>query len=133
MTEKQYENMMYALSKIIVLLEMNNVPKPSPGIPYNEIVQQAKARLENETEKVYRDITGVPSNREIIHIENSSSQFAKELEEKEKAAAKRAELEEKEKARVKKAEEEELARKEEEAAQRAALESLIEEDDDESN
>lgn len=130
MTEKQYENMMYALSKIIVLLEMNNVPKPSPGIPYNEIVQQAKARLENEAEKVYRDLTGVPSNREITHIEFSSSEYVNSLDEKSKAERKRAELEEEEKARLKKAEEEELARKEEEAAQMAALESLQEENDE---
>lgn len=64
MAERQYENLMYALSKIIVLLGRNNIPQPVHGIPYDDVVQQAKKRLENETEKIYRGLTGVPSNRE---------------------------------------------------------------------
>jgi len=133
MTEKQYENLMYALSKIIVLLERNNIPQPVHGIPYNEVERQAKELVEKQTHEVYKNITGDLPKREIAHTVNSSSQYAKELDEQSKADAKRAELEEKEKARLKKLEDEELARKEEEAANLAALESLCEEADDENN
>ena len=63
MTKEQYENLMYALSTIIALSNIRTPTPFAPGIPYQEVEQQAKERLEKEAEEVYQSLTGSPSKR----------------------------------------------------------------------
>ena len=70
MTKEQYENLMYALSTIIALSNIRTPTPYAPGIPYQEVEQQAKKRLKTEAEEVYRNLTGSPSSRGKQHENN---------------------------------------------------------------
>jgi uncharacterized membrane protein YqiK len=119
MTEKQYENLMYALSTLIALEKKKHIPQAIPGIKYDVIKQQEKERLKNEAEEIYKYLTGSPSNREVKHTD-FMKEAVREVEEQRKAAlARQAAFEEEEKA--KQAEQAELERrKNEELAKREA-------------
>jgi hypothetical protein len=63
MTEKQYEDLMYALCTLIALEKSLNKPQPVLGIPYNVVVQQEQKKLKDDTDELYKDLTGSTSNR----------------------------------------------------------------------
>jgi uncharacterized membrane protein YqiK len=99
MTEKQYENLMYALSTIIALGKYQNRPCPSPGISYSQVENIFNVQLEAGAEEVYKNLTGSPSNREVIY-KNNTQEAVREVEESMKAELeKQAALEEEEKAK----------------------------------
>jgi len=56
MTKEQYEILLYAQSRIIALLELNNKPKPVPQIPYDDIEEQYKTKIKDETEKIFKSL-----------------------------------------------------------------------------
>jgi len=58
MTKEQYENLMYAMSNIIAILEENIKPHPVPHIPYDDIVKQYDARKKVKTEEIYKNLIG---------------------------------------------------------------------------
>jgi lysyl-tRNA synthetase class I len=108
MTEKQYENLMYALSTIIALGKYQNKPCPSPGISYDQVINIFNVQVEAEAEEVYKNLTGSPSNREVTH-KNNMQEVVRKVEESMKAEReKKAAFEEEEKA--KQAEQAELER-----------------------
>ena len=118
MTEKQYENLMYALCTIIALGKEK--PSPIPGIKYDDVLQMEERKFHEEVKVIYQNLTGSPLNREITHVD-LMQKAVREAEEQRKAElAKQAEREEEEK--TKQAEQAELERiKNEELAKREAF------------
>jgi hypothetical protein len=114
MTDKHYENLMYAISTLIAFEKNKSKPRPIAGIPYDEVLQNEEIRLQNETEEIYQNLTGSPSNREIKKGKTVED-IACEVNEKRDAEiaerARREELEREEKARLEELKKnEELAR-----------------------
>jgi len=109
--DRQYENIMFALSTLIALAKRQNPPPPVLGISYNEIEQQAERRLESEAEKIFQNLTGNESSREKDKTD-FLQEAAREVEEQRKNKdAERARFEEEERARREKIKNEELAKK----------------------
>jgi hypothetical protein len=66
MTEKQYEDLMFALSTIIGLLK-SEILTPYPGVDHKTAIRMDRARLERWAEEAYKDITGNTPSREVMH------------------------------------------------------------------
>jgi hypothetical protein len=122
MTEKQYEDLMYALCTIIALGKEK--PEPVPCISYEDVLKAEENRLKNEVKEIYKALTGSPSNREVTH-KNNMQETVREIEESMKAEReKKAAFEEEEKA--KQAEQAELERiKNEEQERRGANHRVV--------
>jgi hypothetical protein len=61
MTEKQYENLMYALSTIIALGKEK--PEPVPHISYEDVLKAEENRLKDVAKEIYKALTGNSINR----------------------------------------------------------------------
>jgi hypothetical protein len=110
MTEKQYEDLMYALCTIIGLLK-SEILTPYPGVDYKSAQRMNKSKLEGWAEEVYKDITGNLPNREVMH------EILRKENEEEKAEVQEMlnEIREKEEEQEKKEKEEEARQAEQQA------------------
>jgi hypothetical protein len=61
MTEKQYEDLMYALCTIIALGKEK--PTPVPHINYEDVLKSEENKLKNEAKEIYKALTGNSINR----------------------------------------------------------------------
>jgi hypothetical protein len=61
MTEKQHEDLMYALSTIIALGKEK--PAPVPCISYEDVLKAEEDKLKNEVKEIYKALTGNSINR----------------------------------------------------------------------
>jgi hypothetical protein len=68
MTEKQYEDLMYALSTIIALGKEK--PAPVPYINYEDVLKAEENKLKNDAERIYKALTGNSINRQAKHENN---------------------------------------------------------------
>ena len=64
MTEKQYANLMYALSTIIAMGQEK--PMPVPGIDYNDVVKMHETNFNKDVKKVFKYLMGNPGNTDFI-------------------------------------------------------------------